>query len=326
MDWVPEIIREGMLTAIFISGPLVILAAALGLIVGILQAATQVQEQTLGSAVKILGVFLALIIGGFYIFSYLKKYTERNIVRAFQLIPTLEPHPMPRKNYFTPVNKKDSKLSGLPEALDMKKPKAAPPKEASKLKARDMATEPETVRGTPSKTIPALGKPPSQVPPAKQGLNDQSIGNQQRPANSAPSNNQAQRPAITNNRNTPATGGRPNSPATGGRPTAPAAAVRPNTPAAGTRPAAPAATVRPSAPAATARPNTPVQQRQASGRPRLTPELVDTNINQQAAPVQTATPTTVPVAPVTAPTPADSQFSSAIEKLKENAQQGDTQP
>jgi flagellar biosynthetic protein FliQ len=317
MDWVPEIIREGMLTAIFISGPLVVLAAALGLIVGILQAATQVQEQTLGSAVKILGIFLALIIGGFYMFSYLKKYTERNIVRAFQLIPTLEPHPMPRKNYFTPVNKKDSKLSGLPETLDTKKPKAAPPKAPSKLKARDMATGPETVRGTPSKSIPALGKPPSQVPPPKQGLNDQAIGNQKRPANSAPANNQAQRPATTNNRNTPATGGRPNTPA---------AAVRPNTPAAGTRPAAPAATARPSAPAVTARPNTPVQQKQTSGRPRLTPELVDTNTNQQTAPAQTATPVTTPATPVPAPTPADSQFSSAIEKLKENAQQGDTQP
>ena len=310
MDWVPEIIREGMLTAIFISGPLVVLAAALGLIVGILQAATQVQEQTLGSAVKILGIFLALIVGGFYMFSYLKKYTERNIVRAFQLIPTLEPHPMPRKNYFTPVNKKDSKLAGLPETLDVKKPKAAPPKVLSKLKARDMATEPETVRGTPSKTIPALGKPPSQVPPPKQGLNDQAIGNQQRPANSAPANNQAQRPATTNNLNTPAAGGRPNTPATGARPATPAAAVRPNAPAAGTRPA------------------TPVQQRQANARPRLTPELVDTNTNQQAVPAQTAVPVSVPVTPVAPPpsAPVDSQFSSAIEKLKENAQQGDTQP
>jgi flagellar biosynthetic protein FliQ len=322
MDWVPEIIREGMLTAIFISGPLVVLAAALGLIVGILQAATQVQEQTLGSAVKILGIFLALIVGGFYMFSYLKKYTERNIVRAFQLIPTLEPHPMPRKNYFTTVEKKGSKLAGLPETLDMKKPKAAPPKAPSKLKARDMATEPETVRGTPSKTIPALDKPPKQVAPPKQGLTDQAIGNQQRPAN-----NQAQRPTTTNNRNTPATEGRPNTPATGTRPVTPAATTRPNTPAAGTRPATPAATARPNTPAATARPNTPVQQRQTGGRPRLTPELVDTNINQQAAPAQTAVPVTTPVAPVTAPTPVvDSQFSSAIEKLKENAQQGDTQP
>jgi flagellar biosynthesis protein FliQ len=295
MDWVPEIIREGMLTAIFISGPLVVLAAALGLIVGILQAATQVQEQTLGSAVKILGIFLALIVGGFYMFSYLKKYTERNIVRAFQLIPTLEPHPMPRKNYYTIVEKKGSKLSGLPETLDMKKPKAAPPKTPSKLKARDMATEPSTVRGTPSKSIPALDKPPSQVTQRKQGLKDQAIGNQQRPpANTAPVKSQAQRPAaVTNNRNAPA--------ATGGRP---------NTPAAGTRSNAPAATAR----------------------PRLAPEFVDTNTNQQAAPVQTALPV-APSAPVVTPSvpaaplaPVDSQFSSAIEKLKENVQQGDTQP
>jgi hypothetical protein len=56
----------------------------------------------------------------------------------------------------------------------------------------------------------------------------------------------------------------------------------------------------------------------------LTPELVDTNTNQQAAPAQTAMPVAAPATPVTAP--ADSQFSSAIEKLKENAQQGDTQP
>ena len=186
----------------------------------------------------------------------------------------------------------------------MKKPKAAPPKTPSKLKARDMATEPSTVRGTPSKSIPALDKPPSQVTQPKQGLNNQAIGNQ-RPANSAAANNQAQRPAaVTNNRNTPAvTGGRPNTPAaaTGGRP---------NTPAAGTRANAPAATAI----------------------PRLTPELVDTNNNQQAAPVQTALPV-APSAPVVTPSvpaaplaPVDSQFSSAIEKLKENVQQGDTQP
>jgi hypothetical protein len=56
----------------------------------------------------------------------------------------------------------------------------------------------------------------------------------------------------------------------------------------------------------------------------LTPELVDTNTNQQAVPAQTAVPVSVPATPP--PPPVDSQFSSAIEKLKENAQQGDTQP
>lgn len=100
MDWMPQAVREGILTVLFISGPLVILAASLGLIVGILQAATQVQEQTLGSAVKILGIFLALIVFGFYIFQYLSGYAEQNITRAFKIVPTLGSHPMPRKNPF----------------------------------------------------------------------------------------------------------------------------------------------------------------------------------------------------------------------------------
>ena len=48
----PQAIREGIFTIIFISGPLVVLAAVLGLSVGVVQAATQIQEQTLASAVK----------------------------------------------------------------------------------------------------------------------------------------------------------------------------------------------------------------------------------------------------------------------------------
>ncbi len=289
MDWVPEIIREGMLTAIFISGPLVLVAAGLGLIVGILQAATQVQEQTIGSAVKLIGVFMVLIIGGFYIFSYLKKYTEKNIVRAFQLIPTLEHHPMPRKNYFTPVTKKDSKLPGIPKNLDMKKPEPIPPKDPSKIKARDMATGPDTVKGPASKTIPQLGKPPSQSQTSKPtNLNNQNI----KPANPAPANQtRTTAPAPVNNRATaPAKTNQ-----TGN--TRPTTNSRPNTN--NTRPAATNNT-----------------------RPKLTPELVET------APAQNTNDTVVspanaPAAPVNSPAASESSFSSAIEKLKDNAKQGD---
>ncbi len=97
MDWMPQAIRDGIFTVLFISGPLVLLAAALGLVIGIIQAATQVQEQTLGSAVKILGVFLALIVFGFYMFQYLKQYTSQTISRAFNLVPGLSSHPLPPK-------------------------------------------------------------------------------------------------------------------------------------------------------------------------------------------------------------------------------------
>ena len=47
-----------------ISMPCVLVAAAIGLVVGIIQAVTQVQEQTIAAAPKIFAVFLVIIIGG----------------------------------------------------------------------------------------------------------------------------------------------------------------------------------------------------------------------------------------------------------------------
>ena len=101
MDWMPQAIREGIFTIIFISGPLVVLAAVLGLSVGIVQAATQIQEQTLASAVKIIGLFLALIVFGFYMFQYLRQYTIQNLEKAFRLVPRLGVYVKPRKNFMT---------------------------------------------------------------------------------------------------------------------------------------------------------------------------------------------------------------------------------
>lgn len=101
MDWMPQAIREGIFTIIFISGPLVVLAAVLGLSVGIVQAATQIQEQTLASAVKIIGLFLALIVFGFYMFQYLRQYTAQNLEKAFRLVPTLGTYAKPRQNFLS---------------------------------------------------------------------------------------------------------------------------------------------------------------------------------------------------------------------------------
>jgi flagellar biosynthetic protein FliQ len=101
MDWMPQAIREGIFTIIFISGPLVVLAAVLGLSVGIVQAATQIQEQTLASAVKIIGLFLALIVFGFYMFQYLRQYTAQNLQKAFRLVPTLGTYAKPRQNFLS---------------------------------------------------------------------------------------------------------------------------------------------------------------------------------------------------------------------------------
>lgn len=87
MNWMPEAIRDGILVVLIISGPLVLTAATIGLAVGILQAATQVQEQTIGTAVKILGVFGLMIIAGFWMFQYLNQYMSKTITTAFTIVP-----------------------------------------------------------------------------------------------------------------------------------------------------------------------------------------------------------------------------------------------
>lgn len=68
--------------------PIVLTAAGIGLIVGILQAVTQVQEQTIAAAPKILGVFLVIMIGGTVIMRILNNYLEDSIMLATQVVPS----------------------------------------------------------------------------------------------------------------------------------------------------------------------------------------------------------------------------------------------
>lgn len=57
-----EILRDGILTLLKVVTPIILIALIVGLIVGIFQALTQIQEMTLAFVPKILCVFLALII------------------------------------------------------------------------------------------------------------------------------------------------------------------------------------------------------------------------------------------------------------------------
>ena len=64
MELLTEYMAKGFMTMLSISMPCVLTAAAIGLVVGIIQAVTQVQEQTIAAAPKIFAVFLVIIIGG----------------------------------------------------------------------------------------------------------------------------------------------------------------------------------------------------------------------------------------------------------------------
>jgi type III secretory pathway component EscS len=74
------------MTVLIVAGPVIIGAAAVGLIIGILQAATQIQDQTIPSTVKLIGVMVLLIVIGFWMFSYLTRFTEKTIGKAFSMV------------------------------------------------------------------------------------------------------------------------------------------------------------------------------------------------------------------------------------------------
>ncbi len=54
--------RDGILTFLKVAGPLMIVALVIGLVISLLQALTQIQEQTLIYVPKIVAVFAALLL------------------------------------------------------------------------------------------------------------------------------------------------------------------------------------------------------------------------------------------------------------------------
>lgn len=85
-----EYLAKGFLIMLTISMPCVLCAAGIGLVVGILQAVTQVQEQTIAAAPKILGVFLVIVIGGVGFIKLLSNLFQEGMVLAFNTVPHSE--------------------------------------------------------------------------------------------------------------------------------------------------------------------------------------------------------------------------------------------
>ncbi|MCM3123298.1 flagellar biosynthesis protein FliQ [Mesobacillus sp. AQ2] len=69
-----SIAERGIYTVLMISGPLLILALVVGLIVSIFQATTQIQEQTLAFVPKIVAVLVGIIFFGPWMLSYMLSY------------------------------------------------------------------------------------------------------------------------------------------------------------------------------------------------------------------------------------------------------------
>ena len=71
-----QIVREGLYLALLVSLPVLAVSLGVGLVFGVLQAATQIQEQTLAFVPRLAAVLLAIALLGGWMGSQVLLYTR----------------------------------------------------------------------------------------------------------------------------------------------------------------------------------------------------------------------------------------------------------
>jgi flagellar biosynthesis protein FliQ len=84
-DQVVQIVAEALLTATKIAGPVLVATLAIGLLLSIVQSATQVQESTLTFLPKLFAAALMLVLTGAWALRTLESFTHD----LFTLVPSL---------------------------------------------------------------------------------------------------------------------------------------------------------------------------------------------------------------------------------------------
>jgi len=85
-DQVLGLVRQGLEVGMMVSAPLLGVALIAGLIVGIFQAATQINEATLSFIPKALAVFVTLLAAGPWMMTVLVDFTRRLLTELPNLI------------------------------------------------------------------------------------------------------------------------------------------------------------------------------------------------------------------------------------------------
>lgn len=73
---VSDTLREGVMVALKLGGPLLILSMAVGILVAIFQAVTQIHEQSLSFILKLIVVVVVFLVGSSWMLSTLQEYTR----------------------------------------------------------------------------------------------------------------------------------------------------------------------------------------------------------------------------------------------------------
>lgn len=81
---VSDILREAVTVSLKLGAPMLILSMAVGVIVAIFQAVTQIHEQTISFVLKLVVIVTVLLFGGSWMLTTLQDYTKE-IFELFML-------------------------------------------------------------------------------------------------------------------------------------------------------------------------------------------------------------------------------------------------
>ena len=84
-DTVIELTRQALTVILYLSMPILLTALAVGLLIGMFQAATQINEMTLSFIPKMIAVVFAILLAAPWMLQVIVEFTER----LFHNIPSL---------------------------------------------------------------------------------------------------------------------------------------------------------------------------------------------------------------------------------------------
>ncbi len=82
---VTQIAIQSILLATKLAGPVLLVSLLIGLGIGLVQSATQIQEQTLAFVPKLVGIALVIVLAGNWMLSQMISYTQN----LFDMVPSL---------------------------------------------------------------------------------------------------------------------------------------------------------------------------------------------------------------------------------------------
>lgn len=80
-----DVLHDAFMKTLLISGPVLVVSMIVGFIISVLQATTQIQEQTLSFVPKLIAAFITLILAGNFMLNLLLEFTHT----IFKLMATM---------------------------------------------------------------------------------------------------------------------------------------------------------------------------------------------------------------------------------------------